>query len=404
MSSDQKAGAAPPSPEAPERIARAVIAAIRACVPLSAAGQRIALHEPCFAGREWDYVKECIDTGWVSSAGRFVERFETMLAERVGAAAAVATVNGTTALHAALLLSGVEPGDEVIVPTLTFVATANAVSHCGAVPHFVDSAADTLGMNPARLERHLATAAERRGGHLVNRRTGRVIRAMVPVHIFGHPADLDPLVALARDLKIALVEDAAEALGSQYKGRPIGCGDWLSVFSFNGNKTITTGGGGAIASNNLALATAAKHLTSTARLANGWNFDHDRVGYNYRMPNLNAALGCAQLEQLDGFIARKRALAARYATAFAQVDQIRFFAEPAHGRSNYWLNAILLDRGVSDAREAVLAATNAAGLETRPAWTLMHQLPMYRDCPHDDLCVAQDIAACLINVPSGPAL
>jgi perosamine synthetase len=386
-----------------ERLARDIIGAIRATIPSAAAG-RVPLHEPRFAGREWDYVKECLDTGWVSSAGRFVNRFETMLAERVGAASAVATVNGTTALHAALLLAGVVPGDEVIVPALTFVATANAVSHCGAVAHFADSAMDTLGLDPVRLERHLARIAERRAGALVNRHTGRVIRAIVPVHIYGHPVDLDSLVTLARDLAIVVVEDATEALGSAYKGRPIGASERLSVFSFNGNKTITTGGGGAIVCNDRALATAARHLTSTARLASGWNFDHDQIGYNYRMPNLNAALGCAQLEQLDGFLARKRALAARYADAFAPIERVRFFVEPAFARSNYWLNGILLDPAAADARDAVLAATNAVGLETRPAWTLMHRLPMYRDCPRDDLPMAEAIAARLINIPSGPAL
>jgi perosamine synthetase len=397
MSSDR------PANGAHDRLAQSVVAAIRAAVP-GAAGGRIPLHEPCFAGREWDYVKECLDTGWVSSAGSFVDRFEKTLAERVGATAAVATVNGTTALHAALLIAGVEPGDEVIVPSLTFVATANAVSHCGAVPHFADSTLDTLGLDPARLERYLADVTERRGGQLINRRTGRVVRALVPVHIYGHPVDIDPLLELARDFGLAVVEDAAEALGSSYKGRLIGGGDWLCVFSFNGNKTLTTGGGGAIVTDNQVLATAARHLTNTARLASGWNFDHDRVGYNYRMPNLNAALGCAQLEQLDGFLARKRALAARYATALNQVEHVRFFNEPAFARSNYWLNVILLDPAVADARDAVLAATNDAGLETRPAWTLMHRLPMYRDCPRDELSVAEEIAARLVNIPSGPAL
>lgn len=397
MSSEQ-----PPS-GAHDRLAQSVVTAIRAAIP-AAAGARVPLHEPCFAGREWEYVKECLDTGWVSSAGSFVDRFEKNLAERVGAASAVATVNGTTALHAALLIAGVQVGDEVIVPSLTFVATANAVSHCGAVPHFSDSALDTLGLDPVRLERYLAGATEQRGGALINRRTSRTIRALVPVHVYGHPVDIDPLLELARDFGLAVVEDAAEALGSSYKGRPIGGGDRLCVFSFNGNKTLTTGGGGAIVSDNQALAMAARHLTNTARLANGWNFDHDRLGYNYRMPNLNAALGCAQLEQLDGFLTRKRALAARYATALNQVGNVRFFNEPGFARSNYWLNAILLDPVVADARDAVLAATNNAGLETRPVWTLMHRLPMYRDCPRDELPVAEAIALRLINIPSGPAL
>ena len=362
------------------------------------------MHEPRFAGREWDYVKECLDTGWVSSAGKFVDRFEEMLAEKVEAAAAVAIVNGTAALHAALLLAGVRPHDEVIVPALTFVATANAVSHCGAIPHFVDSTMDTLGMDPTRLERYLAAIVERRGGEIVNRNTGRVIRAVVPVHLYGHPVDLDAIAAIAGDLGIALVEDAAEALGSTYRGRPIGSASRIGVFSFNGNKTITTGGGGAIVSNDRELARTAKHLTNTARLSKGWNFEHDTVGYNYRMPNLNAALGCAQLEQLDGFIARKRALAGRYAAAFKSLDHVTFFTEPKFARSNYWLNAILLAPSLPGARDAVLTATNAAGLETRPAWTLMHKLPMYRDNPRDDLPVAEEIAERLVNLPSGPAL
>jgi len=263
---------------------------------------------------------------------------------------------------------------------------------------------DTLGMDPVRLERYLATIVERRGDEIVNRKTGRVVRAIVPVHLYGHPVDLDAIAAIAGDLKVELVEDAAEALGSQYRGRPIGSSSRIGVFSFNGNKTITTGGGGAIVSNDRDLARAAKHLTNTARLSKGWNFEHDTVGYNYRMPNLNAALGCAQLEQLDGFLANKRVLAARYAAAFKSVNGVTFFTEPKFARSNYWLNAILLDSALPGARDAVLTATNAAGLETRPAWTLMHKLPMYRDNPRDDLSAAENIAERLVNLPSGPAL
>ncbi len=388
----------------PPGLAAAVIAAIRAALPAGSARGPVALHEPCFAGREWDYVKECLDTGWVSSGGAFVERFERMLAEEVGVARAIATVNGTTALHACLLVAGVRPGDEVIMPTLTFVATANAVSHCGGIPHFVDSAPDTLGVDPVRLERHIAATADRRGGVWVNRWTGRTIRAVVPVHIFGHPVDIDPIAAMCRDLGMFLVEDAAEALGSLYKGRPVGQGGRLAAFSFNGNKTITTGGGGAIVTGDAELAKRVRHLTTTARLATGWGFDHDQVGYNYRMPNINAALGCAQLEQLAGFVARKRALAQRYVAAFAGLSGVRVFVEPAFAQSNYWLNAILLDAADGTSRDAVLAATNEAGLQTRPVWTLMHQLAMYRDCPRDDLSVAEDLAARLVNIPSSPSL
>jgi len=386
------------------RIASAVIAAIREALPDKLAATHVALHEPRFAGREWQYVKECLDTGWVSSAGTFVDRFERMLAERIGVNAAVATVNGTAALHAAFLLAGIRPNDEVIIPTLTFVATANAVSYCGAVPHLVDSAESTLGIDPIRLAGHLATIAERRGDETVNRKTGRVIRALVPMHAYGHPVDLDPIAELCRGYGLCLIEDAAEALGSLYKGRPVGRAGMLSVLSFNGNKTITTGGGGAIVTDDPKLATIAKHLTTTARLRTGWRFDHDQVGYNYRMPNLNAALGCAQLEQLDAFVARKRALAQRYAQAFSQVEDVAFFTEPPFATSNYWLNAIILGRSAAAEREAVLDATNAGGIQTRPAWTLMHRLPMYCKCPRDDLSVAEDVEARLINIPSGPSL
>jgi perosamine synthetase len=380
----------------------AVTAAIRTAIP-EAVGQ-VALHEPCFAGREWDYVKECLDTGWVSSVGSFVDRFEQMLADRSGVVSAVATVNGTAALHACFLLAGVRPGDEVILPALTFVATANAVSYCGAIPHFVDSSLATLGMDPVRLERYLAAITERRGDAWVNRTTGRTIRAIVPMHTFGHPVDLDPIVELCGSLGIFLVEDAAEALGSLYKGRSVGRAGRLAALSFNGNKTITTGGGGAILTSDPQLAAAAKHLTTTARLRHGWRFDHDQIGYNYRLPNINAALGCAQLEQLDGFVARKRALAERYAAAFVGVPGVGFFVEPSFATSNYWLNAILLDDARVDARDAVLTATNEAGLQTRPAWTLMHHLAIYRNCPRDDLPVAEEIERRLINIPSSAAL
>jgi perosamine synthetase len=384
--------------------ADAVISAIRTALPMVPVGTSVALHEPSFGGREWEYVKECIDTGWVSSVGSFVDRFERLLAERIEAATAVATMNGTAAIHAALLVAGVEPNDEVVIPSLTFVATANAVHYCGAIPHFVDSAWLTLGMDPERLAMHLAEIGERRGGEFVNRETGRVIRAVMPMHAYGHPVDLEPIGELCRDLGLVLVEDAAEALGSLYRGRPAGSIGHLGVLSFNGNKTITTGGGGAIVTSDKRLAERAKHLTTTARLKNGWRFDHDRVGYNYRMPNLNAALGCAQLEQLDGFVARKRDLARRYQTAFASVKDVRSFVEPSFARSNYWLNVILLDDAIRNARDTILERTNEAGLQTRPCWTLMHHLPMYRDCPRDDLSVAEAIDACLINIPSSPSL
>jgi perosamine synthetase len=375
-----------------------VLRALREVLP-----GKVALHEPVFAGNEWIYVKECLDSSFVSSVGKFVDRFESMLAEYTGARRAIAVVNGTAALHACLRLADVRPGDEVIIPALTFVATANAVTYCGAVPHLVDSDPSTLGMDPAALAAHLAEIAEIRPGSGVhNRLTGRRLAACVPMHTFGHPVDLDPLAETCARYGIPMVEDAAESLGSFYKGRHTGNTGLLSALSFNGNKILTTGGGGAILTNDEKLGALAKHVTTTAKLPHAWAFNHDMVAYNYRMPNLNAALGCAQLEQLPGFLERKRALADRYRKAFEGAPGARFFAEPGHGRSNYWLNALILDDGGE--RDAVLEATNAAGFMTRPAWTLMHRLPMFADCPRSPLPAAERLEATLINIPSGAAL
>ena len=283
----------------------------------------IALHEPHFGGNEWSYVKDCLDSGWVSSVGAYVDRFEQMLAEITGAQRAIAVVNGTAALHIALQLAGVEPGDEVFVPALTFVATANAVSYCGAVPHFVDSEFRTLGLDASKLADYLGKIAETGAEGCRNRMTGRRIRAVVPMHTFGCPVDLDPLLECCARCGIVVVEDAAESLGSYYKGRHTGTMGRVGTLSFNGNKLVTTGGGGAILVNDAELGKQAKHITTTARQSHRWSFVHDQVGYNYRLPNLNAALGCAQLEQLAGFIESKRALARKYAEAFRDVAGVK---------------------------------------------------------------------------------
>lgn len=367
-------------------------------------GGPVALHEPIFGGNEWAYVKDCIDTGWVSSVGKYVDRFEMMLAEYTGARRAVAVVNGTAALHVALLLAGVERDDEVLVPALTFVATANAVKYCDAVPHFVDSEERTLGLDPRKLADYLAGAAELRGGVCINRRTGRRIRALVPMHTFGHPVDLDPLLELCERYGIVMVEDAAESLGSYYKGRHTGRWGRLATLSFNGNKTITTGGGGAILTDDEELADRAKHLTTTGKVPHRWRYYHDAVAFNYRLPNINAALGCAQLEQLDGFIQRKRLLAERYAKAFSEMAGVKFITEPPFARSNYWLNAILLDEENAGWRDDLLAATNEAGLMTRPVWALLSRLPMYEDAPRMDLTTAESIERRLVNLPSSASL
>lgn len=362
------------------------------------------LHEPRFAGNEWTYVKDCLDTGWVSSAGKYVERFENDLIALTGAKHAVAVVNGTAALHIALTLAGVGCDDEVLVPALTFAATAAAVKYCGAIPHFVDSEQRTLGLDPCALRRHLEAIADVRGGACWNARSGRRIRAVVPMHTFGHPVDLEGVLALAADLGLEVVEDAAESLGSYYRARHTGTYGRLGTLSFNGNKTVTTGGGGAVITDDAELARRAKHATTTAKRPHRWEYFHDEIGYNYRLPNINAALGCAQLEQLPEFLASKRRLYERYAGAFAGVEHVRLVREPEECRSNYWLHALLLDWAVAHERDAILAATNDCGIMTRPVWVLLHRLPMYEQCPRAPLPVAESLEHRLINIPSSPGL
>lgn len=364
----------------------------------------VGLHEPDFAGNEWLYVKECLDTTFVSSVGKFVDRFEDDLQAYTGAKYAVAVVNGTAALHIALMLAGVKVNDEVLVPALTFVATANAISYCNAMPHFVDSESTTLGIAPTKLRDYLQTHTHQRMGQCVNSATGNVIRAMVAMHTFGHPVDIDGLLSVADDFNIILVEDAAESLGSSYHDQHTGTFGLMGTLSFNGNKTITTGGGGAILTNDVTIARRAKHITTTAKQTHAWEFIHDEVAYNYRLPNLNAALGCAQLEQLPTKLASKRTLFRRYQTAFSHVKGAILVSEPAQCLSNYWLQTIMLNVGQEQHRDAILKATNEAGLMTRPAWRLLHQLVPFSDCPRMDLEVAESLAQRLINIPSSPSL
>jgi perosamine synthetase len=381
---------------------KAVVDAVRRAV--GTPNGVLALHEPVFAGKEIAYLEECIRSTFVSSVGPFVDRFERMLEEITGAKCAVAVVNGTAALHACFRLAGVEHGDEVISPALTFIATTNAIAYCGAIPHFVDSSFETLGMDPRALVARLAAIAERTAKGAINRETGRRIAAISPMHTFGHPVEMDEIATIAREWGIALVEDAAESLGSTYKGHAVGSRARLAALSFNGNKIVTTGGGGAILTSDEELGRRAKHLTTTARLPHKWSFVHDEIGFNYRLPNLNAALGCAQLEQLDGFLRSKRKLAAAYEQAFVDVPGVRFAREPKGTTSNYWLNAILLDEAYSVLRDDVLAALNDAGFGARPAWTLMHKLPMFAQNPRGDLATAESIERRLINLPSSASI
>jgi len=380
-----------------------IIEAIKTVIPQNLE-KPVALHEPCFHGNEWLYVKDCLDSTFVSSVGKYVDKFEEMLAAFTGAKRAVAVANGTAALQIALKLAGIEQNDEVLIPALTFVATANAVVHCGGIPHFVDSEEKTLGMDPYKLKQYLSEICHVNADGCTNKYTGRKIKAVVPMHTFGHPVDIDPLMEVCKIYKLEMVEDAAESLGSYYKGKHTGTYGKLSILSFNGNKTITTGGGGAILANDEELAKSAKHLTTTAKVPHRWEYWHDHIGYNYRLPNINAALGCAQMEQLPGFLQQKRQLAERYADAFRNIKGIKFFTEPSNSKSNYWLNALLLDDANMKVRDALLLSTNDAGIMTRPCWTLLHKLPMFQDCPRMDLSCAENLEARLINIPSSAFL
>lgn len=371
---------------------------------LGSPGGFVPLHEPEFRGDEWAMVKDCLDTGWVSSVGKYVDQFEAEVAAATGAAHGIAVVNGTAALEVALIVGGVRPGDEVIMPTLTFVATANATAHIGAVPHLVESSAKTVGLDPKALGAHLDKIAKRNGEEVVNRETGRRIAAIVPMHTFGHPVDMDALIALADHWTLPIVEDAAESLGSAYNGKPLGALGRVGALSFNGNKILTTGGGGAIVTNDADLAKRAKHLTTTAKTPHPYLFNHDEVGYNYRLPNLNAALGCAQMAQLETRLKQKRALAQRYQEAFAESTDVDFLAEPEGSRSNYWLNGLKLRPERAEERDALLVALNEAGLMSRPLWTPMHRLPMYADCPRAELAMAEELEARIISIPSSAHL
>jgi len=363
----------------------------------------VVLHEPFFNGNERQYVTDCIDTNWVSTVGKYVNLFEQLISRTTGAKHAIATINGTAALHICLLLAGVQPGDEVLMQALTFVASANAVAYCNATPHFVDVNRTSMGICPEKLREHLKTACEIKDGVLHNRVTGRPIRALMVMHTFGHPSQLDELKQICEEFHLKLVEDAAEAIGSEYNGRHVGNIGLLSALSFNGNKTITTGGGGAVLTNDDELAQRARHLTTTGKVTHIWEYYHDCIAYNYRLPNINAALGCAQLEQLGDIIMKKRVLASRYQHEFKQVSDLDFFTETKGVKSNYWLNAVMLKEPDMEKRNRLLDKLNADGIMVRPIWNLMNRLPMYQSCPAADLSMSHALEDSLINIPSSPS-
>ena len=361
----------------------------------------IYLHEPQFNGNEKKYVMDAIDSTFVSSVGAYVDRFEQDLAAYVGMDKAVACVNGTAALHTALILADVQKDDEVITQALTFVATCNAISYQKAHPVFVDVDKDTMGMSPKALGDFLDENAEIVDGVCINKNTGRVIKAVVPMHTFGHPCRIDEIADLCKKWCIVLVEDAAEALGSSYKGKALGTFGDIAAFSFNGNKVITTGGGGIVVARHPEMIVRAKYITTTAKVPHPFEFSHSEVGYNYRMPNLNAALGCAQLEQADKYLASKRETASQYKNFFSTRDEM-FVDEPEGAESNFWLNAIVL--GNRTERDAFLEAVNAEKVMTRPIWALMNKLPMFESCQCGPLENSQWLEDRVVNLPSSVRL
>ena len=358
----------------------------------------VPLHVPTFRGNEKKYLNECIDSTFVSSVGKFVDRFEEMMVEYTGTQKAVVCVNGTNALHMAMLLVGLEREDEVITQALTFIATCNAISYIGAHPLFIDVDKDTMGLSPDAMEAWLKENAAINGESCYNKRTGRRIKACVPMHTFGHPVHLDKLVEVCNRYHIELIEDAAESLGSFYKGKHTGTIGKIGAISFNGNKTITTGGGGMLLFQDEKLGNFAKHLTTQAKVPHRWEFEHDHIGYNYRMPNINSALGCAQLEEIDHILANKRETAEKYKQFFSDKENIQFFTEPEGSKSNYWLNAVLLND--KEAQLKFLEYTNDHAVMTRPVWELMNRLPMFKDCETDGLENTVWFADRVVNIPS----
>ena len=364
----------------------------------------IKLHEPTFDGNETQYVKDCIESTYVSSVGKYVDKFEIELAKYTGAKYAVSLVNGTSALHLALKLAGVKAGEEVLVQAFNFVAAANAITYCGATPHFVDIEAENLGIDPNKLQSYLSEISKKNGEQIENVITGRCIKALVVMHTFGHPSKMYELAGVAKKFNLVLIEDAAESIGSYYDKKHTGTMGLMGTMSFNGNKTITTGGGGAILTNDSELAKQAKHLSTTAKSFHKWAFIHDEIGYNFRMPNINAALGCAQLEQLPSKLESKRNLYKMYKSEFSKVNGISLIEEPSGCESNYWLQGLKLDSPNLNLRDEILENLNSAELMSRPAWNLTNSLTPYLKCPSMNLENSISLFESIINIPSSKML
>lgn len=357
----------------------------------------IPLHEPKFTGNEKKYIEDCIDSTFVSSVGKYVDRFEKEIAEYTGSRYAVATMNGTAALHLGLVLSGLKASTEVLVQPLTFIATVNAIRYCNADPVFIDIEPQSLGMCPDKLSTFLKKNSSYREGKCINKNTGNEITACLPMHTFGHPLKIDEIINICAEYGIPVVEDAAESVGSFYKEKHTGTFASIGILSFNGNKIITTGGGGMILTNDEKIAKQAKYLSTQAKIPHPWEYNHDQVGYNYRLPNINAALGCAQLENVEEFVSAKREIANKYKSFFNSIG-LPFISEPVQSRSNYWLNSILFND--QSQRDDFLKFSNEQGVLTRPAWKLISALPMYKKCYCGDLSVSKEIEIRLVNIPS----
>ena len=362
------------------------------------------LHEPTFDGNETQYVQDCIESTYVSSVGKYVDQFEIELAKYTGAKYAVSLVNGTSALHLALKLAGVKAGEEVLIQAFNFVAAANAITYCGATPHFVDIENENLGIDPIKLQNYLSEISKKNGELTENVITGRCIKALVVMHTFGHPSKMDELAEVAKKFNLVLIEDAAESIGSYYDKKHTGTMGLLGTMSFNGNKTITTGGGGAVLTNNLELAKQAKHLSTTAKISHKWAFKHDEIGYNYRMPNINAALGCAQLEQLPNKLEKKKKLFDKYKIELSKINGVSIIEEPKNCKSNYWLQALTLDSPSLSMRDNILENLNAAGYMSRPGWDLLNSLDPFIESPSMSLETSNLLFQSLINIPSSPNL
>lgn len=379
-----------------------IINAIRQATGTST--EALNLHEPTLSQIEIDEVTKCIKSGWVSYNSPTVDKFEKILADYCGVAHAVCVSSGTSALQIALMVAGVKPNDEVLVPNITFIATANAVNYCGAIPNLVDVEASNFNLDPKKLTQYLKDISVIKDGVTYNKTTGRRISAILPVHIFGCSARMDELIEVAQEWRLKLVEDASEALGSYYERKHLGTFGDLGVLSFNGNKIITTGGGGAILTESKNLASRAKHLSTTAKLSHAWEFNHDEIGFNYRLPGVNAAIGIAQLSRIDTYLEQKRALAAAYGEVFATIKSVRYVEYPKNSQPNFWLNAIQLSKRMSPQRNALLKMANESQVHLRPIWRSIGSQPMYSNTPRMDLSVSERIASEVICLPSSPFL